>query len=475
MLKQSESRGRYLAKNTAIFAIGNVASRLISFFLVPLYTNILTTAEYGVVDLVNTLCTVLAPILILNINEAVMRFALDKGANYKKIMSTGLTVFVGAILFGILVIPASSLFSEVAPYSTYIYFYTVTLAGSQLFLCYLRGKENIAFYSVGSVLQTMTIALFNILFLAVLHKGIKGYFLAYIISNIITIIFAFIAGNVREVIRNYKFDIKLTKAMAAYSVVLIPNTFMWWIMNSSDRVMVTSIIGVAANGIYAVSYKLPSLVSTMTGIFNQAWSYSAIREDGAEDENEYNNIVFNRLISIVMLLSIALLTIVKPFLRLYVGMDYYSAWEYTPFLIIGSAYLTLATFMATSYTVHKDSFGYLFSATFGAVLNIVLNFLLIPIIHVYGAAFATCISYIAVFAFRLIHTKKYIKYDIKNKEFIGGSVLLILSSISLFLDNYFGVIIQSIILLLAVWLYAKTWIPIVRQIAKKIAGRKDNA
>ena len=100
MLKQAESRGRYLAKNTAIFAIGNVASRLISFFLVPLYTNILTTAEYGVVDLVNTLCTVLAPILILNINEAVMRFALDKGANYKKIMSTGLTVFVGAI-FGV--------------------------------------------------------------------------------------------------------------------------------------------------------------------------------------------------------------------------------------------------------------------------------------------------------------------------------------------------------------------------------------
>ena len=467
MLKQAESRGRYLAKNTAIFAIGNVASRLISFFLVPLYTNILTTAEYGVVDLVNTLCTVLAPILILNINEAVMRFALDKGANYKKIMSTGLTVFVGAIFLGILVIPASSLFSEVAQYSTYIYFYTVTLAGSQLFLCYLRGKENIAFYSVGSVLQTMTIALFNILFLAVLHKGIKGYFLAYIISNIITILFAFIAGNVREVIRDYKFDIKLTKAMAAYSVVLIPNTFMWWIMNSSDRVMVTSIIGVAANGIYAVSYKLPSLVSTLTGIFNQAWSYSAIREDGAEDENEYNNMVFNRLISIVMLLSIALLTIVKPFLRLYVGMDYYSAWEYTPFLIIGSAYLTLATFMATSYTVHKDSFGYLFSATFGAALNIVLNFLLIPIIHVYGAAFATCISYIAVFAFRLIHTKKYIKYNIKNKEFIGGSVFLILSSISLFLDNSFGVIIQSIILLLAVWLYAKTWIPIVRQIAKK--------
>ena len=56
------------------------------------------------------------------------------------------------------------------------------------------------------------------------------------------------------------------------SVVLIPNTFMWWIMNSSDRVMVTYMIGAAANGIYAVSYKLPTLVSTLTGIFNQASS-----------------------------------------------------------------------------------------------------------------------------------------------------------------------------------------------------------
>lgn len=66
----------------------------------------------------------------------------------------------------------------------------------------------------------------------------------------------------------------------------------------------------------------------------------------------------------------------------------------TPFLIIGCVYLTLGTFMATSYTVHKDSFGYLFSGSFGAVFNILLNFILIPVIGVYGAALATCISYI---------------------------------------------------------------------------------
>lgn len=148
--------------------------------------------------------------------------------------------------------------------------------------------------------------------------------------------------------------------MAKYSVVLIPNSFMWWIMNSSDRIMVSSMVSVAANGIYAVSYKLPTLVSTLTAIFNQAWSYSAIREEGTEDESDYNNKIFKALIGIVMLTGIGILTIAKPFLSVYVSEEYYTAWKYMPFLTVGCVYLTLASFMATSYTVHKDSFGYLF-------------------------------------------------------------------------------------------------------------------
>lgn len=204
--------------------------------------------------------------------------------------------------------------------------------------------------------------------------------------------------------------------MIKYSIVLIPNSFMWWIMNSSDRVMVSSMVGIAANGIYAVSYKLPTLVSTLTTIFNQAWSYSAIREEGTEDENEYNNKIFRTLIGIVMLIGIGLITFMKPFLSIYVAKEYYAAWKYTPFLTVGCVYLTLATFMATSYTVHKDSFGYLFSGMFGAIFNIVMNLALIPLIGVYGAAIATCISYMLVFVFRLFHTRKYIRYNIKIKN-----------------------------------------------------------
>ena len=238
-------------------------------------------------------------------------------------------------------------------------------------------------------------------------------------------------------------------------------------MNSSDRVMVTYMVGAAANGIYAVSYKLPTLVSTLTGIFNQAWSYSAIREEGTSDETEYNNKMFRTLAAIAFMMGIGLLLLAKPFLKIYVSDSYYDAWRYTPFLIIGCVYLTLGTFMATSYTVHKDSFGYL-----GAVFNILLNFILVPVIGVYGAALATCISYIAVFMFRVFHTRKYIKYDIWYKEFILGSLLMILSAILMFVDDIKGFLFQLLILVLGFAVFSKTWIPMLQFFLNKVRRKR---
>ena len=126
----------------------------------------------------------------------------------------------------------------------------------------------------------------------------------------------------------------------------------------------------------------------------------------------------------------------------------------------------MASFMATSYTVHKDSFGYLFSGMFGAIFNVVMNFMLIPLIGVYGAAIATCISYILVFVFRLFHTRKYIQYNIYNKEFIVGSAILVLSACLMFIGNRIGFILQLILLAVTVYLFSDIWLPIIRKMVK---------
>ena len=246
------------------------------------------------------------------------------------------------------------------------------------------------------------------------------------------------AGKVNLVIKKYSIDIELSKNMIKYSVVLIPNSFMWWIMNSSDRMMVSAMISVTANGVYAVAYKIPTLLSTITPIFNQAWSYSAIREDESEDKEEYNNRVYDNLVTIVIVVATGLLMIMKPFLSVYVGKEYYAAWHYVPYLIVGFVFMTLGSFIATSYTVHKDSMGFLISGTVGAIINLILNFILIPMMGVSGAAFATCISYFGVFAYRIKDTQKYIKLRVFKRKQICGYALLILSAMTCYLDNCIG-------------------------------------
>ncbi len=449
----ASQRGKYLLKNTVIFALGNLGTKFISFFLVPIYTNILSTSQYGTVDLIYTIGTVLVPLLTLNIGEAVMRFALDKDADQNAIMSTGILGLELSLVLGLVAIPCGALFAEVKPYIWYLYLYTVSLAFSQMFLCNLRGRELLLRYSIGNIIQTLSIALSNIFFLAVLHRGVEGYFTAYILSNFITAAYAFVAGHVWDSWVNFRIDKALAKQMIMYSVVLIPNSFMWWIMNSSDRLMVTAMVGVAVNGIYAVAYKVPTLLSTLSSVFNQAWSYSAIREHLSEDKVSYNNIVYGNLMAIVSTVGSGLMMIMKLFLKYYVGADYYTAWMYTPVLIIGFVFMTLGAFVATSYTVHKDSLGFLVSGTVGAIINIALNFCLIPICGAMGAAVATCLSYFTVFVYRSWDTRKYLKLEIINIKYAIGIGLLVVSGFTMFIDSMIGqlLLILEFILMLIVY------------------------
>lgn len=430
-----QHRGRYLMKNTFVFAIGNFGTKIIAFFLVPLYTNVLTVSDYGTVDLIYTIGTVLLPLLTMNIAEAIMRFSLDDMAEHNAIMSTGMVLFSLATAMGLFLFPIGKCFRDISPYLIYLYFYIITMAFDQIVLCYLRGKEMLLQYSFGNIIQTLSIAVFNIIFLLIMNKGIKGYFLAYIIAHCISATYAFIVGDVFKVLRNFRINKALSRSMIKYSAYLIPNSFMWWIMNSADRIMVTTMIGVAANGVYAIAYKLPTLLSTFTHTFNVAWSYSAIRENESKDNQEYNNMIYDKLVSFVVIIAAGLLMIMKFFLRYYVEDSYYNAWRYTPYLTIGFVFMTLGSFVATQYTVHKDSRGMLKSALCGAFVNIILNGVFIGKIGVAGAAIATAISYMTVFLYRVYDTRKYIRLNVLKKKHIGGYILLAIMSFTMFLEN----------------------------------------
>lgn len=439
----SNKRANYLVKNTVIFAIGSFGTKVISFFLVPLYTHLLTTSQYGIVDLITTVRNIVVPIVSLNIGEAVMRFMLDKNADKNNILNIGLTVMFFVPIVSLIIIPISKFIPDLSGYYIHIYLSVVTMAYVQILLCHLRGNEQLMAYSLGNIIHTLAIAIFNIIFLLVFRWEVKGYFYAYIAANIVAAVFAFIVGRAYDSISRYKFDGKLFGQMAKFSVVLIPTSFMWWIMNSSDRIMITAMVGASANGVYAISYKVPTLLTMITSVFTQAWTYSAIREEDSKDRDEYTNRVYSNLYAVVINIAAGMMLLIKPFLRFYVENSYYEAWRYTPYLILGFVFNTLATFMSTAYTVHKDSKGFLLSGTCGAALNVLLNFMLIPTIGVEGAALATCISYFGVFVFRVINTKKYINIKVINIKDVISYIILISMGVTMFFDNVCGNIILT--------------------------------
>ena len=178
-------------------------------------------------------------------------------------------------------------------------------------------------------------------------------------------------------------------------------------------------------------HKLPSILTALSTVFNQAWSYSAIHENESSDRVEFHNAMFDKLVSFLLIVTVFIMCWIKPFLSVYVQPSYYKAWEYTPYLLLGYFFLTLGTFLSTFYTVNKDSKGFLYSATFAACVNIFLNWVLIPRWGVHGAAFATCVSYILVFLYRSIDTKKYMVIHVFHAKYLIGYALLFITAISM--------------------------------------------
>ena len=466
----NSNRSRYLLKNTVIFAIGNFSTKLIAFFLVPFYTYVLTTEEYGVVNLIFTLATLIGPLLMLNLQDAVRRFALENNADHKAILTVEWIIVIVGYIIGLILIPLAKLYTPISLYAVELYFYVTSLSANTIFLEYLRGIEKMKTYSFCSVLSSFVIAVLNIVFLTQLHLGVNGYFLSYVIAFTLSSIVAVIIGKQYVVLKNWKWDRNLFKNMIKFSLPMIPNSLLWWVSSSSDHLMVTQFISAAANGIYTVSYKIPTLISTISNIFMQAWQISAIKENEKKDDNEYPNLVFDAYIRFITLLTGLLLIVIRPFMSIYVSPDFVEAWKYTPPLIIGHAFSTLGTFVGTPYYVYKDMKGNMYSAASGAILNLMLNAILIPTLGVQGAAIATCISYIIVFIYRMVDTRKYVVLNYKKKEYIAFLGVILFLLVLCYVESKWSYIIMAIIYLWLISFNSK----MIKSLFKNVVLKRKN-
>ena len=235
---------------------------------------------------------------------------------------------------------------------------------------------------------------------------------------------------------------------------MILNSIGWWVNNVANKYIVIFLCGVAANGIFSVAYRIPSILVLFQTIFNQAWTVSAVKEFNKNNSSFYLNIYNAYNMGMVIVCSILIL-FNKTIAYILFANDFYLAWQYAPFLMLAVVFNSLAVLLGGIFSAAKKSEVYAKTTMIGAVVNIVLGLILVFGMGVIGAAIATMIANIIVWLMRLKETKKIIQFDINIKlHIISYIILLIQVVIILFIEKtWLMIILELSCLILIIMLY----------------------
>ncbi|HAN44775.1 MAG TPA: hypothetical protein DCP97_05225 [Ruminococcaceae bacterium] len=455
-----------LVSNVMTFALGAFSSKILVFLLMPLYTRLLTTYDYGVIDNIVNTANLMIPIVSLSITEGVIRFSLDKSIKKSDAFSTGIkTVIIGFAVFSFFV-PVFLKIKFIAPYTALIYLYVLMACLRSVCSQFVRALGLIRLYTFDGVATTAIVILFNIVFLIYFKMGITGYVLSIILTDVVSVIFLFWSAKLNRYFKPFNISPHISRQMLKYSIPMIPNTLFWWITNASDRYIVTYYMGADINGLYAAAYKIPTIITTISGIFMQGWQLSAISEYSNHDKSVFYSNIFKYFQSLIFLCASGIVLFIKVITVVLVAPDYYPSWQYVPLLVIASVFSSLAIFYNSIYMSAKKSTSIMVTTFIGAALNVAMNFMLIPRYGANGAAFATFASYFIVFVIRVIDSHRFSPFSIDAAKFAVNFMLLSVQIAIMLSEVKHWAVYEIILVLIMISINIKNFFDAVIRIVK---------
>lgn len=432
MKKQKE-----LIKNTIILGIGKLSSQFISFLLLPLYTFFLSTEEYGFVDLVTTYVILLAPTLTLQLELAIFRYLIDfrdDDNQKKKIITNSYSlVFFISLFLSIIFIIVSSIFS--IKYSGYLLFIVLAIISSSILLQTCRGLGDNLGYSLGCIITGVINIITVVILLVVFHFGIRSIFLSMIISNFAGAIFLYIRCHISKYFSLKYLDKSIQKELLAYSLPLIPNQLMWWIIDVSDRTLISLIINSSANGIYSISNKISHIINSLYNIFFLSWTESVSMY--INDKDNFLNDIFNSCFSLICCICLCLMNCMFIIFPILVNVKFIEAYKYIPILLIATIFNILSANLSAIYVAKKETKKIAITTLIASFLNLIVNLLFIKKIGIYAAALSTLISFIVLFILRYVDIKKYVNIRLDKHKALLFTILFAVSLIVYGINNRF--------------------------------------
>lgn len=437
------SSGNYkrLFSNTLAMGLGQFSSKLLSFLLVPLYTAVLSTEQYGTYDLVVTTVTLLTPFLTLVISEAVMRFCMDKECDPRHVLTIGCLLTVLGTLVLAAFYPLLCRIETLGPtYSLWLIALFLVINLHTVLTQFLKGIDRVKFYSVCGIISTFLALTMNLLFLLVFHWSITGYFLASILSHLFVIIIIAFGIHIHRYLTNpFAIPKDTYRQMLQFSVPMIPNSISWWISNSSCKYMLLYFSSASVVGIFSIAYKIPSVLTIVITIFVSAFQISIFENFGNKDSETFFKNIYSAFVSLNVLVAAGLIVFSKILAYVLYQNEFFVAWRVSCILIFAFVFNSLAALLGTVYSASKKTKFLLVSTVVGAGLNIVLNLVLIPLFDMHGAAISALISYIAIWLLRVWHIKKSFGYQFDMMIHLISFLLITGQIVIMYLDQWWSI------------------------------------
>ena len=426
------NRYKKLFSDTVILGLGTFGSKLLVFLLMPFYTAWLSTDQYSTAELITSTANLLIPLACVGIANGIFRFAADRASNKAEVFSSSVALLLGGSCVFLILSPLLGLIEYFDGYLWLIILYVLFANLQSVCAQYVRAIDKTRLFAVQGILNTVFTVLFNLLLLWWLDLGVTGYVLSVIAGNLVTTVFLVCAARLWKVFRFSNIKKELIKELLWFSLPLVPTTVCWLITDLSDRYMVTYFCGASDNGIYSAAYKIPTIINLVSGIFMQAWQFSAVAESSNEEEcKDFYSRVFRGFLSVIMIGTSGLILFSRFLSGLLLNSAYYEAWRYMPTLLCAAAIESVVAFLATVYMVRKKSMHSFLTAMVGTLANLLLNFLLIPRIGALGAALATMASYFAVMLVRLFDVRRMVPFHLCLPRLCISSLLLTLAAVAM--------------------------------------------
>lgn len=442
---------KQLLQNLSIFSISYVLSKLILCLMLPLYTRTLSQAEYGNAELVTNIIQILIPVCTLAIHSAVFRYSMDTEYRYQDVLKSGLPVMLLSGIFFFIFSYFLKFIYFLSDYSIFCFFISFLSAIRSYFSLYTKACGKSIVFSVDAIFYNFLLFIFNVIMLAFLKNGLSGYFLSIIFANIASIIFLFFLGGIYRDVFGGKYNFKLLKMMLKYSFPVVFTDIAWGLISTTDKYMITDRLSDSANGIYSAASKFSFVVSLVSGTFTEAWTISAIKNYGKDDEREfYGNVFFilHTMLTGILLVLFAMNNLFVPF---FLGDEFVDASKYTPLLLIASYLTGYSLYYSALFSAIKKMKGVMISVLLGVSTNILLNLLLIPKMSIYGACIATIVSSAIICIYRMIIIRKIMIIDDEILKWIISIILVgivMLASMVGFYEIIFSIICALVLLIL---------------------------